>query len=218
MKAYKLSPSDFAYLYQECKHCYYRKIRMGFARPKMPFPGIFTAINSRLQGALVGNDLRTLSADLPEGVVIKQEGFVRSQVVPDTEVFLSGKYDILVQKPDGTHLLIDFKLSEPKEEKIELYKTQLYAYKFALENPQTGEPLMVNQMGLIVMYPDTVKFENGRAILDFPPRFLEIPVDSDGFMNFIGEVNKLLTGPLPSKSLSCPWCQYQQIEEDLTEF
>lgn len=47
---YKLSPSDFAYLYEECKHCYYLKVRRGIERPKGVFPAIFGAINTRIQG------------------------------------------------------------------------------------------------------------------------------------------------------------------------
>ena len=57
---YKLSPSDFAYLYEECKHCYYLKIRKGIGRPSMPFPGEFSAINTRLQGNMIGQALREL--------------------------------------------------------------------------------------------------------------------------------------------------------------
>ena len=87
-----------------------------------------------------------------------------------------------------------------------------------MEHPQTGEAIKLSQLGLIVMYPDTVKFESGKAVLDFPPKWLEIPVDEPGFMTFIGEVNALLSGPLPARSLTCKWCQYQQAEEDLTGF
>ncbi len=70
----KLSPSDFAYLYEECKRCYWMKVHDQVMRPQMPMPGIFSAINTRLQGTLVGKELRALSPSLPEGIVEKQEG------------------------------------------------------------------------------------------------------------------------------------------------
>lgn len=54
---YKLSPSDFAYLYEECKLCYYLKAKHGIYQPSMPMPGVFSAINTRLQSTLIGKDL-----------------------------------------------------------------------------------------------------------------------------------------------------------------
>ena len=70
---YKLSPSDFAYLYEECKLCYCLKVKHGIYQPSMPMPGVFSAINTRLQGNLVGKNLQALSKDLPDGEVINQE-------------------------------------------------------------------------------------------------------------------------------------------------
>lgn len=206
---YKLSPSDFAYLYEECKLCYYLKVKYNIYQPSKPMPGIFGAINSRLQGALVGQDLRTLSPTLPEGRVESQEGFVESQSVPDTQVYLKGKYDLLVKRPDGTYLIVDFKLSEPKEEKITKYQTQLMAYKFALENPAAGKPKPVTQMGLVIMYPDQAKFIDGQAVFNFPPKWLPIPEDMPAFLKFMREVDELLAGPMPAESPSCLWCKYR---------
>jgi len=73
---YKLSPSDFAYLYEECKLCYFLKIKNGIYQPSMPMPGVFSAINTRIQSTLVGKDLSILAKGLPEGKVITQEGWV----------------------------------------------------------------------------------------------------------------------------------------------
>ncbi len=208
---YKLSPSDFAYLYEECKLCYYLKIKKGIERPKSVMPGIFTAINTRLQGLLVGKDLQELSSDLPKGVVESQEGFIESVVFPNTNVYLKGKYDLLVRLPDNTHLIVDFKLSRPDEEKIQKYQTQLQSYKFAFENPKVAAPIPISQMGLIVMYPDQTKFENGKAILDFPPRWMEIPQDKEAFQKFMIGVNELLEGPEPAEGENCAWCRYRRL-------
>lgn len=210
---YKLSPSDFAYLYEECKRCYWMKVHDQVARPSIPMPGIFSAINTRLQGTLVGTELQSLSPDLPAGYVEKQEGFVESIVVPGTELYLKGKYDLLVKKPDGTYLLVDFKLSQPHEDKIDKYKTQLYSYKFALEHPRSGEAIAVSQMGLIIMYPDQVKFEGGVATLTFPPQWLEVPIDEASFNSFMAEVNTLITGPIPTEGEDCQFCKYRHVNE-----
>lgn len=212
---YKLSPSDFAYLYEECKLCYCLKVKEGIYQPSMPMPGVFSAINTRLQGDLVGKNLQSISKDLPEGEVVKQEGWVESAPVPGTEVFIKGKYDLLVKNNDSTYTLVDLKISQPAEDKIEKYKTQLGAYKFALENSANGEEIKITKIGLLIFYPDTVKFENGIANLSFPPKWLEIPIDDAGFLNFAKEVDQLLKGPLPGEGHDCKWCKYRHIGEQL---
>src|SRR3989304_8780563 len=101
---YKLSPSDFAFLYEECKLCYYLKVKEGIYHPSMPMPGVFSAINTRLQTPLIGQELSSLSSELPEGRVVKQEGWVKSKVIPGTDVYIKGKYDLLVERSNGTHM------------------------------------------------------------------------------------------------------------------
>ncbi len=213
---YKLSPSDFAYLYEECKLCYYLKIKYGIYQPSMPMPAVFSAINTRIQGNLVGKNLRSLAKDLPDGKVINQEGWVDSILIPETSVYIKGKYDLLVENPDGTHTLVDLKISQPGEDKIEKYKTQLAAYKFALENPKSGRPIKTSKLGLLIFYPDGVKFEDDTARIDFPPKWLQVPVDEDKFFNFIKGIDKLLSGPVPQESKTCKWCRYRHVGDELT--
>ena len=208
---YKLSPSDFAYLYEECKHCYYLKVKQGIQRPSMPMPGVFSALNTRIQGSLVGKNLKTLSESLPDCVVVNQEGFVESMVVPDTSCYIKGKYDLLCKNPDETYTLVDLKISQPDEDKIEKYRTQLTAYKFSMENPKAKEPIKITRMGLLVFYPSTVAFENEIAKIDFPPKWLEIPADEGTFLSFIKEIDNLLSEPMPEENPECKYCQYRHI-------
>lgn len=212
---YKLSPSDFAYLYEECKLCYCLKIKDNIYQPSMPMPGVFSAINTRLQGDLVGKSLKDISKELPAGEVVMQEGWVESEVVPETNVYIKGKYDLLVKNQDGTHTLIDLKISQPAVDKIEKYKTQLGAYKYALEHPRNGEPIKISMLGLLIFYPDTVEFQDGIAKLSFPPKWLEIPCDEAGLLSFAKDVDKLLAGPLPEEGENCKWCKYRHVGEKL---
>ena len=190
---YKLSPSDFAYLYEECKLCYCLKIKHGISLPSMPMPGVFSTMNSLMQGSVVGKNLRTISVDLPDGEVIKQEGFVKSIPIPGTSVFIGGKYDLLVQNQDGTHTIVDFKISKPDDGKIEKYQTQLGAYKFALENPASGEAIKITRLALLVFYPESVSFKNGIAQVNFPPKWLEIPANDRAFLKLAREIDTLLS-------------------------
>ena len=210
---YKLSPSDFAYLYEECKFCYYQKIKHGIYQPSMPMPGVFTAINTRIQGTLVDKNLRELSTDLPDGIVESQEGFVESKNVPGTDVFIKGKYDLLVYQPDNTYMLVDLKISQPHEDKIDKYQTQLAAYQYALEHPAQGKPINITKIGLLIFYPDSISFKSGKAFLEFPPNWLEVPIDKEGFLVFVKEVDKLLAGPNPAEGKDCKWCIYRKYFE-----
>ncbi|MBI2450656.1 MAG: PD-(D/E)XK nuclease family protein [Candidatus Nealsonbacteria bacterium] len=212
---YKLSPSDFAFLYEECKLCYCLKIKHGIYQPSMPMPGVFSAINTRLQGSLIGKNLKVLSENLPEGEVISQEGWVESIPVPETSLYIKGKYDLLAKNHDGTSTLVDLKISQAAEDKIEKYKTQLAAYKFALENPIAGEPIKIARLGLLLFYPDTVSFEGGVAKFNFPPKWLEVPINESNFLSFIKDIDKLLSGPMPEEGKTCKWCQYRHVGENL---
>lgn len=174
-------------------------------------PGVFGAINTRLQGNLVGKSLQSLSPDLPDGKVVTQEGWVESVLVPETQVYIKGKYDLLSKNPDGTYTLVDLKLSQPGEDKIDKYKTQLAAYKFALEHPKSGPVYKTTRLGLLIFYPDQVAFEEGTVKIDFPPKWLEVPVDEEGFLTFMKEIDQLLSGPTPPEGANCRWCQYRKL-------
>lgn len=217
MENFKLSPSDFAYIYEECKRCFYLKIKEGISRPSMPFPGVFSALNTRIQGSLVGKNLKTLSSNLPNCEVVNQEGFVESILIPNTSCFIKGKYDLLCRNSDDTYTLIDLKISQPDEEKIEKYKTQLTAYKYAMENPKYENPIKITKMGLLIFYPDTIAFENNTIDVNFPPKWMEIPMDDEKFISFIKDVDNLLSGPIPEKNPDCGFCNYVESRTNKNE-
>lgn len=182
----------------------------------MPMPGVFSAINTRIQGSLVGRNLNSLSSDLPYGEIVNQEGWVESEIVPGTKVYIKGKYDLLMKNKDGTHTLIDLKISSPQDDKVDKYKTQLNAYHFALEHPKNDNPLKITKLALLIFYPDSVSFENNICKVNFPPKWLEVPVDQDGFNDFMAEISTLLEGDPPKESPACKWCQYRHLGEKLT--
>jgi CRISPR/Cas system-associated exonuclease Cas4 (RecB family) len=209
----KLSPSDFAFLYEECKLCYWLKVKHGIAQPQMPFPGIFSTINTKLQTPLVGKNLKSVSDALPDGFVTSQEGFVESKKIPGTNLFIKGKYDLLVKKSDGTYILVDLKISKPDEEKIDKYMTQLAAYKFTLENPVSGEPIKISELGLLVFYPDSVEMKKDSVKINMPPVWMSVPIDEPGFIAFARGIDKLLAGGAPAEGEECRWCEYRHKGE-----
>ena len=210
-RIYKLSPSDFAYLWNDCKHCYYQKVKFGIAYSS-PFPAMFGRINSLLQASIMGMNLRDVHPDLPSGIIEVQEGFMKSKPIPGTNTYLSGRFDILTKLDDGTYALIDFKITAPDEEKIlKKYSSQLHAYKFALENPAEGKlPLKISKMGAVSINPDEMKLVNGKVVFTATPKWHPIEENMDSFYNLISEISKVLNGELPPESGSCSLCIYRK--------
>jgi len=216
MEPYKLSPSDFAFLYEECKLCYWLKVKHGINTPQLPFPGVFSTINTKLQTPLVGKSLKEISSSLPDAFVESQEGFVESEKVPGTNVYIKGKYDLLAKNTDGTYTLIDLKISKPEDDKIEKYKTQLGAYKFALEHPANGDPVTISGLALLIFYPEQVEMQKDSVKIGFPPIWMPIPIDDDGFLQFTKEIDELLSGPAPEEDANCKWCSYRHEGEKIS--
>ncbi|OQY68219.1 hypothetical protein B6D29_01160 [Microgenomates bacterium UTCPR1] len=206
----KVSPSDFAYLYQECKHCYYLKAKKNIPPPNGAFPRIFSDINSKIQNTLLHKNLKTLSSDLPDGIVESQEEYITSARVKGTDLYITGRCDLLIKKNDGGYLVVDLKISQAKEDKVDLYKTQLFSYKYAFENPKSGTPKPIDQLALLVFYPESVSFKDSIANIKLPPKFMNIPIDEKAFFTFMKEVDGLLKGPLPPEGDSCNFCNYRK--------
>ncbi len=195
-KLYKLSPSDFAYLWNDCKHCYYQKVKFGISHSGV-FPSMFTRINTLLQNSIMGMNLSDIHPDLPNGIIEIQEGYMKSKPVTDTNCFLSGRFDILTKLDDGTYAIIDFKITTPNEEKISKYVSQLHAYKFALENPSEGEPIKISKMGVVSINPDEMKLVDGKVIFTTTPKWHPVKEDMNGFYELIKEISTVLNGNLP---------------------
>jgi hypothetical protein len=207
---YKLSPSDFAYLWSECKHCYYQKVKNGITYSS-PFPAMFGRINKLLQTSIMGMNLRDVHSDLPSGIITIQEGFMKSKQIPGTNTYLSGRFDILTKLNDETHAIIDFKITTPDEEKIlKKYTSQLHAYKFALENPMEGEPIKISKMGAVSINPLEMKLVNGKVVFTTTPTWHPIKEDMDGFLSLISEISGVLDGPLPPETDTCSLCIYRK--------
>ena len=210
---YKLSPSDFAYLWNDCKHCYYQKVKNGISYSS-PFPAMFGRINKLLQTSIMGMNLRDVHPELPSGIITVQEGFMKSKQIPGTNTYLSGRFDILTKLDDGTYAIIDFKITIPDEEKIfKKYTSQLHAYKFALENPLEGEPIKISKMGAVSINPDEMKLVNGKIVFTTTPSWHPIEENMDDFYNLIKEISTVLGGPLPPTSATCNLCIYRKSYE-----
>ncbi len=210
-QTYKLSPSDFGYLWGECKHCYVQKVKNGIYTPGI-FPSMFGRINKLLQDSIMGQNLQSIHESLPSGIIEIQEGFLRSIPIPSSpNVYLQGRFDILTKLDDGSYTIIDFKITNPDEEKVLKYVSQLHAYKFALENPHSGKPLKISKMGIVSVNPEEMKLVDGKIQFTAVPRFHEVKEDMPAFFSLLSEISKVLDGDMPPETENCMYCKYRAL-------
>lgn len=206
---YKLSPSDFGYLWAECKFCYYQKVKRGIYSPGI-FPSMFGRINKLLQDSIMGQNLQDINPELPSGIIEIQEGFLRSIPVPSSpNVYIQGRFDILTKLTDGTYTIIDFKITNPDADKVLKYTSQLHAYKFALENPHIGKPLKISKMGIVSVNPEEMKLIDGKIQFTAVPRFHPVEENMEDFFTLLKDVSTVLQGEIPAESPTCSLCKYR---------
>jgi len=215
---WKLSPSDFAFLWEECRRCFYLKVRESFYRPRPVMPKIFNQIDLKMKEYYTGKRTESFAPGIPPGVVSHDEHWVQSLPlsIPGHEgtCFIRGKFDTIVRFDDGGYGVIDFKTSHRRSEHIPLYSRQLHAYAVALENSAPGDLHLepVSRLGLLVFEPDLyTQGKTGKVGFAGAMEWLEIPRDDDAFRLFLGEVMTVLeSGEPPSPGPRCPWCRYRE--------
>lgn len=215
---YKLSPSDFKFLWKDCKYCYYQKVKHGLTPPKGAFPGIFAVLNGLLQNHITGLNLRDINPELPNAKVQRTEGWLHSAPVVGAEnCYIKGRYDVLCQLDDGTLMVIDFKITNPKAENLAGYGAQLLAYKYALENPADPmvTPREVSQVGLITVSPSDIRLHKGKIVFIANPVWHQFDTNMDSFFSLIKEISALLDGPPPEPNPECKVCQYRQTSQSV---
>ena len=213
---YKLSPSDFTFLYEGCKQCYYLKVVHNIPRPSIPLPSIFSKIAGLLKSYYNGKHTQELHAKLPPGVVNYGEKYVESKTIRlpghDATCFIRGRFDIVVEFEDKTYGVIDFKTGNPNDEYLDLYSRQLRAYAYALEHPAPGALSLspITKMGLLYFYPLKISQPSiGWLSYDAEIHWIEISKNEQELLEFVGEVLGVLESPEPpNPSSDCQWCSY----------
>ena len=211
--SWRLSPSDFAFLWEECPRCFYLKVVRNIRRPKAPFPKIFTAIDLQMKACLHGKRSEEILPTMPPGAILDGEHWLQSRPITlpgrRTTCYIRGIYDTLVRFDDGSYGVIDLKTIEPHAAHVPLYGRQLHAYAHALENPAPGEfgAGPVSRLGLLMFAPSAFSHNGGSAALNGGLTWLEIARDEAAFVKFLDEVIAVLELPEPPPPApSCEWC------------
>lgn len=216
-KIWKLSPSDFAFLWQECPRCFYLKVVHQFNRPSIPMPKIFSKIDSQMKSYYAGKRTENILTGMPPGVIWDAGRWVESAPIQltshSTSCYIKGIFDTTIRLDDGSYALVDYKTSEAKPEHLDIYSRQLHAYAYALENPGINKYSLtpVSRLGLLVFDPHHFTgLEQGSASLDGDLAWQEMTLDYAAFLEFIGEVLDVLEQPTPPPAgEKCPYCEYR---------
>lgn len=215
-RSIKLAPSDFGFLWNECRRCFYLKVALGHQRPRGVMPSIFTAIDLQMKNFFEGK--RTEEFGLPPGRIAYSGKWVESRPIglPNREVrvHVRGPFDTVLAFDDGTHAVVDFKTSHQKPDNVTKYARQLHAYAYALEHPAPGKFALskVKRLGLLVYEPKKFQaWPSSRAVLNGTLQWQEILLDMPGFLSFLGEVAEIIEAPEPpAASAACGWCAFRQ--------
>ena len=223
MTIYKLSPSDLTFTWDECKNCFYMKVKHGVVL-KTAFPGIFGKMANLTSEFYLGKPASEISPDLPPGIVKYREKFVKSAsiIIPGaaSQCYISGRFDAVIEFDDGSYGLVDYKTSEAREEHVAFYSRQLTAYAYSLENPAPKALALspVSRMGLFIITPD--RFEQnpeGEVVFVNRRTWKDVPRDDQAFLAFLGEVLAVLDGPVPpSPSETCGLCGYREAMKEFS--
>lgn len=213
--AWKLSPSDLTFLYEECRRCFWMKVVRGIPRPRTPFPKVFTLLDAQTKRFFEGKRTREVAPSLPPGRVTHGERAVRSGRLlvsgQERPVLLAGRFDAAFRFDDGTFGLVDFKTTLPRGDHVGLYGRQLHAYALAAENPAPSSLCLrpVTQLGLLCIEPTKMVRHRGGIAYAGQPHWVAIPRDDDAFLAFLGEVVSVLErkGP-PLPAPGCGFCDY----------
>ena len=216
-ECFKLSPSDFAFLYQECHRCYYLKVKYGVSRPRTPMATIYKQAEGAIVNRLRTNELSSVVLGAPRAQLTCGERWVRSQPIRFTDhpstCFISGKFDLIAALGDGGYAVPDIKMSKVKDPYLEKYARQLHSYAFALEHAERGSLSLspVQRLGLIVFEPESFAHGGpGNGALRGPLNWIELQRDDKSFTEFLCDVVCMLEQAVPPEpSPDCPWCKYR---------
>jgi len=220
---YKLSPSDLTFAWDECKYCYYMKVKHNIVL-RSAFPGIFGKMGNLTSAFYLGKPAREISKTLPPGVVKYREKFVKSMPISvpgaQSQCYINGRFDAVIGFDDGTYGIVDYKTSDPREEHAAFYSRQLSAYAYALENPAPGALGLspINRLGLYIITPESYERTSADEMV-FVNRttWVDVPRDDGAFMNLLREVLELLDSPTPPPpSETCGVCNYRASMKEFT--
>ena len=206
-----ISPSDLTFSWDGCHRCLWLYYNHQVKAPMfMPTVAELADLQEKY---FIGASTADMHPGMPAGKVVDHGGWVQSTPIQvdgkDSHLAIRGKYDLLLEFPDGTYGIIDCKMQARTSDKSSFYSPQLEAYAFALENPAKGEAKKISVLGI---YSWSLDRASGNLSVGFGYRVNTnwYPVDRDPIalqkrlVDFVNVVN----GDMPQSIQSCDQCKY----------
>ena len=206
-----ISPSDLTFAWDGCHRCLWLNYNHQIKAPLfMPLVGDLAAMQ---EATYQGKSSTDMHPDIPEGTVWKLADWVEStKIVVDgveTNYAIRGKYDLVMEFPDGTYGIVDCKFQSRDSDKSKFYAPQLEAYAFALENPAKKAPIKISHMGLLVWSPVKIRgASSGNFGMELKCSWYPAPRDPQGLQERLTNFIKLIQGDAPVAKDNCEQCRY----------
>ncbi len=197
---YTFSPSEFAFEYAGCKRCYYEK-KVNNIKVSLPFPSIFSKLD-RLQKEYYHNkSAKVLDTSVEEGIIkTDYSNMQNSKILEDNKgrkFKLKGKIDAYI-KHKNSYSIIDFKVTNISEEKIDTYATQLQSYALMFEHPEKENLHLtpINNLGIFCFEPEVMQDVKNSINFKMATKYYDIKRDDNKMIKIITYIIDLLEGPM----------------------
>ena len=214
-KNFIFSPSEFAFGLAGCKRCYY-DLKVNNLKIYTGFPSIFSKFDTLQKKFYHNKSTAILKSNKISPGVIKTDfsKLIMSKDIEDNKgrnFKLRGKIDAYVKHKDS-YSIIDFKVTNLDQRKVETYKTQLMSYVMMLENPfeESLKLYPIKNLGIFCFNPDELFEINDNPSFKMSTMYFNIERNDNFFLKFITEVIDFLEGDTPNFSENCSFCNLKK--------
>ena len=214
-KIYTFSPSEFAFNYAGCKRCYYDQ-KVHNIKVSLPFPSIFSKLDILQKNYYHNKPSALISKNLEEGTIKTDYAKTQKSKIFEDEkgrkYYLNGRIDAYVKHKDF-YSIIDFKVTDINQKKIDTYSTQLLAYALMFEYPgENSEKFTpVKNLGIFCFEPDTIIEHNHEPNFKMRTQYYPIQRNDQKMFSFMTEVIDLLEGKPPASDPKCTVCKVRNL-------
>ena len=211
------SPSEFAFGFERCNSCYFDK-KINGIELKVPFPAIFSKMDSLQKNFYHEKSSKLLSDKLEEGEIVGDfNKMLRSEILYDLKdrpFTLSGKIDGYIKHKDS-FTIVDFKTTKIDESKIDAYATQLQTYALMTEKPKEGSLKLtpVKRLGIFCFEPsDITELGKNNCNMVMDTQWFDIPRDDKDLIGYITKIQDVLYSKTkPEPTSTCGVCNFKKV-------
>ena len=125
---------------------------------------------------------------------------------------LKGKIDAYIKHKDS-YSIIDFKVTNISEAKIDTYGTQLLSYALMFEYPEKDNLHLtpINKLGIFCFEPEIMQDVNNSPNFKMATKYYDIKRDDNKMIKVITDIIDLLEGPIPASDIKCSICSSSSV-------